>query len=114
MLVTDLDPDEQKVVLATTDSIGRMAEWDETSLDELLRHVEGLADQDLSSLASITRIQMADHTLWDPESGEDNEVQPQNVPMTKRIVITCPADKGDQVLDTVAQALDGIEGVTIG
>ena len=113
VLITDLDPDEQAVVLATADGIGRLAEWDETSLDSLLKRVEGLADQRLAGLAEITRNQMPDVSLWDAETADDDNVDPQNVPLTKRIVIHCPAEKGEEVVDKIAQALDGMEDVTI-
>lgn len=112
VLVTDLDADEQKIVLATQDTIGRQAEWDSLRLSDLLEDIKGLPDLDLAELATIAEGVLEDVTPWTDGRGR-SEVEPENVPPMARFVVKCPAAVRGVVRARIEAALEGVEGVEI-
>ena len=103
----DLSPDEERLVLATLDPIGAMAETGSEAMAALLEGVE------LSGplAAMLSAVNMTDWVGdWDTSiKGGDN-----NKGTGKIIRVVVPADRFDEVLSVVTEAIAPFDGVSIG
>ena len=110
VLVTDLDEEEAKLILATHDPITELATQNDETLKRLLDNIE---DSDNVNLQRLLEDLKESTYVWNPDILEVENTEPINIGLIGTITIKAPQNIIPDIREKLENTLKGYDELTI-
>ena len=109
-MVTDLDEEEAKLILATHDPITELATQNDETLKRLLDNIE---DSDNVNLQRLLEDLKESTYVWNPDILEVENTEPINIGLIGTITIKAPQNIIPDIREKLENTLKGYDELTI-